>query len=303
MGHQRQNAPLRERGSGSARGSARPPKQAASAPEWLARLLRTGLRPLPAARQSPSLARGLLALQRSHGNATVQRLIQRQETETADPEVDIISGGNFSLLGEEGGLELDPELEAEMRAAQIAQDLLTPAYLRPNLFQLAEALDSGPDILEGERAPEPEPLVPAGRGPQRARTGKSSDLIKALLGVPVIDGAIDNLRSTMLDQVNRDVRSLSPGEAVAAITATAVVSGSALTAISLDPEARAATLGLLNGRVLPVPGIEGLGLELNTEGDNIGVYFHFDVGRFLPSLGFGPSSPSAIGAPPSPPSR
>jgi hypothetical protein len=48
-----------------------------------------------------------------------------------------------------------------------------------------------------------------------------------------------------------------------------------------------------------VPGVGGLGVELNTQGDNVMVGLHLDIGRYLPeSLGFGAGSPSAIGGPP-----
>jgi hypothetical protein len=91
---------------------------------------------------------------------------------------------------------------------------------------------------------------------------------------------------------------LSGGEkvAAAAITSVAVVGAGAL---AFSPDLRDMALSELNGRVLPVPGLDGLGVELNTEGDNIMVGFHLDVGSLLPgSLGFGPSEATPIGAPP-----
>jgi outer membrane protein OmpA-like peptidoglycan-associated protein len=68
-----------------------------------------------------------------------------------------------------------------------------------------------------------------------------------------------------------------------------------------DPDARKFLIGQLNGRVLPVPGVDWLHLEVNTGGDNLMLGLHVDVGRLLPPiLGFGPGSPSAIGGPPQP---
>jgi hypothetical protein len=104
-----------------------------------------------------------------------------------------------------------------------------------------------------------------------------------------------------MDRVRRDWRRLGTGGQVAAVTAAVLVGGGALAGIVSDPEGREFVLDQLNGRVLPVPGITGLGMELNTSGDNIMVGMHFDVGAVLPEwMGFSPSSPPAIGGPPTP---
>jgi hypothetical protein len=60
-------------------------------------------------------------------------------------------------------------------------------------------------------------------------------------------------------------------------------------------------LSQLNGRVLPVPGLNWLSLEINTGGNNLMLGGHVDIGSLLPpSLGFGPSSAQPIGGPPAP---
>ena len=68
-----------------------------------------------------------------------------------------------------------------------------------------------------------------------------------------------------------------------------------------DPSSRSFLLSQLNGRVLPVPGLPWLRLEMNTGGNALMLGAHVDVGALLgPVLGFRPSSPSPIGGPPQP---
>ncbi len=119
------------------------------------------------------------------------------------------------------------------------------------------------------------------------------------MAVPAIDTAITSLQTQALDRVRRDWRNLGTGGQAVVVTSLALIGGGALTGAMTDPAARNFALSQLNGRVIPVPGVGGLGVELNTEGDNVMVGLHLDIGRYLPeSLGFGPGSASAIGPPP-----
>ncbi len=204
-----------------------------------------------------------------------------------------------SLLEPGAQLTLDPEIEAQMRAMQALRLTLNPTQLRPNLLQVPESLAGSPGPLDLPSLPQPQPLVPAGKGPAKPRAAEASDLLEAVMSVPAIDTAIESLRTQALDRVRTDFASLSKGGKVATVSALAVIAGGSLAGAMTDPQARRFALDQLNGRVLPVPGLQGLGVELNTQGGNIMVGLHLDVGRILPaSLGFGPSSPEAIGGPP-----
>jgi len=198
-------------------------------------------------------------------------------------------------------LTLDPELMAQMRAMQLVNQLLDPAALRPNLFDLPASLVASPepDIFSGPATPTAKPLVPRGRGPARPRRAEASDVLEAVMALPAVDSALTRLQTMARQRVSGFYQGLSKGEKAAAISTVAVVGAGALAGIAGNPDARSFALDQLNGRVLPVPGVDGLGVELNTEGDNVMVGFHLDIGALLPaSLGFGASEASPIGAPP-----
>jgi hypothetical protein len=193
------------------------------------------------------------------------------------------------------GLTLDPSIQARIRAIELTRMQLDPLVLRPQL----SALDPG--VLSLPPTPAPGPLVPAGAGPATPREASGGDILRAIMAVPAVDQAITTLQTQATDQVRRDWDRLSVGERVATISALALVGGGAIAGVVQDPTARRFVLDQLNGRTFPVPGVTGLRLELNTSATNVMVGLHLDVGALLPSwMGFGPSSPSALGGPPSP---
>lgn len=229
-------------------------------------------------------------LQQSLGNHGVARLLSSTSR---------VQRQGPSLLDEGDQLTLDPDIMAQMRAIEALQGALTPAALRPSLLQLPDDYLPPPGPMDAPATPQSPPLVPAGNGPAQPRAASGGDLLKGVMAIPTIDTAITNLRTRAVDQVRRDWSSLSGGGQAAVVTSLTLIGGSAIAGAMTDPDARQFALNQLNGRVISVPGLSGLGVELNTEGDNVMVGLHLDVGRFLPeSLGFGPGSPTAIGAPP-----
>lgn len=118
------------------------------------------------------------------------------------------------------------------------------------------------------------------------------------MAVPAIDTALTNLRTRALEQVERDWGRLSTGEQIATSATTAIIGGVTLAGVLSHLDTRQTAFDLLNGRTFPVPGVEGLQFEGGIRGNDWTVGFHLDVGALLPvSLVFGPSSPSAFGAP------
>lgn len=203
-------------------------------------------------------------------------------------------------LGSE--LRLDPTIQARMRVMQFMLHQLDPSTIRPALLELdpGPLAQSHPAFAIAPPAPE-EPLVPTGAGPSQPREGTAGDVVRAIVSIPAVDQALTNLREQALDRVEHDWRRLSTGEQIAAVSVAVLIGGGALAGAISDPSARRFMLDQLNGRVLPVPGVTGLSVELNTERDNLMLGLHLDVGALLPeSWGFGPSSPTAIGGPPSP---
>lgn len=81
-----------------------------------------------------------------------------------------------------------------------------------------------------------------------------------------------------------------------------VIGGGAVAGVLSNPEARSWVATNLSGKILPVPMVPGLGVQLNLGANNVLLGLHLDVGQLLPrALSFGPAaSTSALGAPPNP---
>ena len=225
-------------------------------------------------------------------------------------------------LGNENQLQLDPALLASMR--QLVEQQLDPLLVLPALAQAPVAGPATPNVpspaaaaagatsgdpasagavapTAGSPTPAPAPAVPAGNGPDTARPASPADLGKAIMALPAVDQALSRLKLQASEQVARDWSRLSTGERTGVVSSLAVIGLGALTGIASDPAARSLALSQLNGRPVPVPGLDWMHVEVNTAGENIMVGLHVDVGRLLPpSLGFGPGSPNAIGGPPQP---
>ena len=181
---------------------------------------------------SPPLSPGaaaVLRLQQTAGNAAVTALVQRQEAGGG-----VSLGGTRrsgpSLLGGEG-LHLDPAIEAEMRRIELERrfrELLEPGSIRSALrtapIDLASAPPARPAWLPppgGTPAPEPEPLVPRGAGPETPRAASPGDLLGAVMAVPAVDGALTRLRTQATDRLASDWRGLSGGGKAAVVTSLA----------------------------------------------------------------------------------
>jgi hypothetical protein len=266
----------------------------------------------------PTAQRQVLAAQIGlvQGNQHLQRVVsavrsdantvQRQNDEAEEnpfqlrmPSFRLGSFGQSPSLGSE--LHLDPSIEAQMRALALMQQL-DPTAIRTALLQIdPNSLTQPNPVLTPAPSAPAEPTVPAGAGPAELRAATGGDFMRAIMASPAIDQVATTLQERALGQVRRDWNRLSTGEQIATVSAGVVIGGGALAGAMSDPSARRFMLDQLNGRVLPVPGVTGLSVELNTERDNLMLGLHLDVGAFLPeSWGFGPSSPSAIGGPPSP---
>ena len=263
---------------------------------------------------APPAPQAALPVQRQPATVAVQRdgpltLQTPSLLQPADPAARYHLGGDQHL-------HLDPAIE-EM-ARQFVLQRLNPAALRPALSQVrfggprvAGAGGSAPGLpgstgvpaaaLSGPPTPAAAPLVPAGAGPDSAHPADVSDILGAVMAIPAIDQGITNLQTQATDRVSRDWRRLATGEKIGVVSTIAVIGLGTLGGVASDPKARQLALSQLNGRVLPVPGVDWLHLEVNTGGDSLMVGMHVDMGQLLPkSWGFGPGSPSAIGGPPQP---
>jgi len=269
-------------------------------------------------------AAALIRLQQQCGNACVQRLVQsgqrgsvgavvqRQEGEENPPTPRLqlpspslrTPGGGAARPSPQYQLHLDPQIQA--MAATYVQQQLDPGSVRGalagvRLGPLPPLAAPTPGVAPPAPGAEPEPLVPRGAGLETPRAGERGDVMEAVMAVPAVDQLLTTLRLRATERLTRDWRRLSTGERALTVSALTVIGAGALGGVLSNPGTRQTALGLLNGRVLPVPGLDWLHVEINTEKDNLMLGAHVDVGALLPaSWGFGPSSPTPIGAPPGP---
>jgi hypothetical protein len=218
--------------------------------------------------------------------------------------------GSPFLTGQQWGpdvqLRLDPEVIAMARA--YVHRLLNPLDLQVAMRRTAaqEALATqpavGPSTGEVEGTPS-SPASPPGESTASptVREGSVGDVLGAVAATEPVASMLESLQTQAEDHVLGLWGRASTGERIGMVSATALVGGAALASILAMPEARDRVLPMLNGRVIPVPGVTGLGVEVNFGEDSLMIGAHLDVGALLPSwMGFGSSSPSAIGGPPQP---
>jgi hypothetical protein len=239
-----------------------------------------------------------------------ETLLQRENGETttlpSTPEFRLqmpILGGASSPPFSEIHLEVPPLM------LDLIEQQLDLEVIRQGLSQIdlgATTVPSPTDAAAVDApAPEPTPLVPADPDLETTRQGSAGDVFPAIAADPALGSILQGIQTAALDRVRRDWDRLSTGERVMVITAAVHVGGGALAGVLSHSETQLMAIEMLiNGRTFPVPGVRGLSVELNLSGENWMVGFHLDVGALLPeSWGFGPSSPTAIGGPPTPPER
>jgi len=132
--------------------------------------------------------------------------------------------------------------------------------------------------------------------------GTGSDIWRATLSDPILGGAITELGHQAAARAKSDWHSLSTGGEVALVTTSVAIVGGALVGVLSHPDARDWFAREIGGKVIPVPGVTGLGAQFNLGGSEVIVGLHLDLGALLPtSLGFGPGgSTRALGEPPNP---
>jgi hypothetical protein len=245
-----------------------------------------------------------------------QLLVQRQE-ESALPPVPSLRLTPPSLLEPRApysNLRLAPDLELRLSPETQALMLeslrvwLGPSALADAIGRIDFSVLDQPapafDPFAAPSVPAPAPLVPRGAGPAVPRAAGAGELARAALAVPAVRSGLDRLCERATGILRRDWDRLGTGERIGVVSWMTVIGGGALAGVIADPGARSFALSQLNGRVLPVPGLDWMRVELHTGESSLMVGTHIDVGgllqRYVPQLGFGPSSPSAIGGPPAP---
>jgi len=174
-------------------------------------------------------------------------------------------------------LTLDPdiirimgEIEAQMPARRIIQEILQPDWnlLLPHWDSILNA--PSPDLFKQPPAPAPSIWnAPRGAGPDKPRPGELSDVTKALYQLP----AVQRLATQAHDEGMRQLRLLKndwdkapTGERVAMVSMATIFAGSLITPIVANERTRLLAFGLIKGKDIPVPGVDGLSFKILDNG-------------------------------------
>jgi hypothetical protein len=270
----------------------------------------------PEASEADTSPAGLVTqLQRLAGNRAVAQLMQRPAPRPAPKPAPMpVQRDGFGWKPPQSEspyqLHLDPEIEAQIRAIQAMQTMVAPTTVQEGLHEVNLNLPPMP-VPTGPQAPPigPAPAPPASRpaaapgtGLTGPRAGTGGDIWQAVLSEPALGPAIQGLGDQAATRAKSEWGQLSTGGTVAVVTNSVLIGGGALTGALATPDARQWLAGVLADKVIPVPKVPGLGVQLNLAGDNIIVGLHLDVGKILPAaLGFGPAvETTPLGAPPNP---
>ena len=210
-------------------------------------------------------------------------LLQRQGDLTLDVPTFGRQKPPHSLFppGQEPHLHLEPWIQVY---SLLDPDVIIRALLAMDLSSLTAPPPPGLQIPTPPPATHA-PVVPRGAGPDTPRAASAGDVLAALAAVPAVRTEITRLRDTASDQLRHDWRSLSTGDKVVAVGATALVAGGALAGILANDSSRQFALHQIQGRNIPVPMVPGLSLQVNPIGPNQSVMLNLDLSALARKLG------------------
>jgi hypothetical protein len=188
----------------------------------------------------------LLALQRAAGNSAVAALIQREH----------------EAPGTAAGRRLD--------------ELLYPARVRNSLFSVPLEDRPAPGDQPGAGA---QPSGPAGAGAEESRSLQAGEALRSVAEIPTVGHALATLRSRATEQVEHGGLRPSTGQRGAVVTSGATIAGPVLAGAVPDEKNREQALQQLDGRDVPVPSVDGLGVQFRALQEDLDVTFSLDVGR------------------------
>jgi hypothetical protein len=174
-------------------------------------------------------------------------------------------------------LTLDPEvvrmmgeIEAQMAARRILSDMLRPNWnlILPDFQSIVNTPSS--DIFR--TTPSSPPSIwtsPRGAGPATPRAGELSDVTGAIYQLPAVQRLVTQAHDEGLRQLGvlrREWDTSSTGNRVAMVTMATVFAGAMITPVVANQQTRDLAFGLIKGRDIPVPGVDGLSFQILDRG-------------------------------------
>ena len=178
-------------------------------------------------------------------------------------------------------LTLDPdivammaEIESQMAQRRILLEMQQPDWrlLLPDFQSIANSPNS--DIFRTSIPASPPSIwtVPRGAGPSTPRAGELSDVTGAIYKLPAVQRAIGLAHDEGLRQLRllrSDWSNASTGDRIVMISMAVVFAGALVTPIVANQPTRDLAFGLIKGRDIPVPKVDGLSFRILDRGGSI----------------------------------
>jgi hypothetical protein len=178
-------------------------------------------------------------------------------------------------------LTLDPDIvammadiEAQMAARRVLSDMLRPNWslLLPDFQSIVNTPSS--DIFRTPTPSAPTSIwaSPRGAGPATPRAGELSDVTGAIYQLPAVQRAVGLAHDEGLRQLRllrSDWSNASTGNRIAMVTMATIFAGALITPIVANQPTRDLAFGLIKGRDIPIPGVDGLSFRILDNGGGI----------------------------------
>ena len=178
-----------------------------------------------------------------------------------------MSNPNRPNLGGDYHLQVDPQLEAELRALQSTppSPRLRNLVLYPDWMAL-EPMTLDRILRSATPTPTPPPLVPRGEFKGPPRPAEVGDLMKAIWGVPVVREGTNRLLDQVSDRARREWGSAPTADKVLIVSTGVTIAGGSLAGLLSNNQARTAAFNFVVDKDIPVPGVDGLSVRLRPRG-------------------------------------
>ena len=176
-------------------------------------------------------------------------------------------------------LTLDPqimrmmaEIEGQMAARRILAEMTQPNW---NL-----TLPTFESILSSPQSnifatPMPSPVstpYPNVAGPATPRAGELSDIARAVYQLPAVQRIVERAHDEGLRQVRllrREWETAPTSERIVMVSMATVFAGALITPVIANQQTRDLAFGLIKGRDIPIPGVDGLSFQVLDSGGSV----------------------------------
>ena len=161
------------------------------------------------------------------------------------------------------------EIQAEMAARRMIN-----LWLRPNwetLMPTWQSMLTQPNLVPSPPRPPGIQFAP-GAGPSTPRPADLSHLTNAIYQLPAVQRLVHQAHDEGLRQLGilrSEWENASPSQRAVMVTMAGMVAGGTLTIILANQQTRQMAFNLIQGRDIPVPGVDGLSFQILDRGGSV----------------------------------